>query len=200
MKHAIASVALIGLAALAVAQRDSFGQPIGISGVPAIGALDAPVRALTLEGRTLSLEVGTASLVITGLPDGLKGFPFSGSLVRAERRDHPDGPETRLEFRAGAKVLVIGSQTSRFSQVVTGWRFDPNPSSSTARLRLENRTALLKIGRTIKLRGADGSWCVRLMALHVPQAAQPEIALEAEGPRFDWTALQTDSAGRCTTA
>ncbi len=198
MNRAIASVALIGLAALAVAQRDSFGQPIGISGVPVVETLDAPVRALTLEGRTLRLEVGTASLVISGLPDGLERFGFSGSLVRAERRDHPDGPETRLEFRAlNGQVLVIGSQTSKFSPVVAGWRFD-NADTSAARLRLENHSVSLKIGRTTKLRDADGSWCVRLLALHLPQAAKPGVALEAEGPRFDWTAISANASGRCT--
>jgi hypothetical protein len=200
VKFVLIGVAFLGLTAFTLAQRDSFGQPFSISGVPIAEALDAPVSAVKLEGRKLSLEMGSAQLVILPLPSGLEPFPFMGSTVRAERRDHPDGPETRLEFRApNGQALVLGSQMTRRSLVVANWRFDSNVGTSFARVRLENRSVLLKVGRTSTLRGTDGTWCVRLVALHIPQAAKPGVALEAEGPRFDWTAIPANASGRCTT-
>lgn len=200
MKPNLIGIVLLGLTAFALAQRDSFGQPFSISGVPILETLDAPISAAKLEDRKLSLEVGSEQLVIAPLPVGLERFPFAGSSVRAERRNHPDGPETRLEFRAAdGQALVLGSQTGSRSLLVANWRFESNIGTRFARVRLENRSALLQIGRTMTLRGADGSWCVRLVALHIPQAAKPGVALEAEGPRFDWTAIPANASGRCTT-
>jgi hypothetical protein len=199
VKLTLIGVAFLGLIAFTLAQRDSFGQPFSISGVPIAEALDAPVSAVKLEGRNLSLEIGSAQLVIAPLPGGLEQFQFTGSTVRAERRDHPDGPETRLEFRAqNGQTLILGSQMARRSLVVANWRFDSNLGTNYARVKLENRSTLLKVGRTATLRGTDGTWCVRLVALHIPQAAKPGIALEAEGPRFDWTAVPASASGRCT--
>ncbi len=199
MRRGLIGIALL-LASLALAQRNDYGQQFSISGIPILEGLpNAPVSAVTLEDRKLSLQVGSARLVISPLPIGLESFVFTGSTVQAERRDHPDGPETRLEFRApNGQTLALGSQMARRSLVVANWRFDSNLGTSFARVRLENRSTLLKVGRTATLRGTDGNWCVRLVALHIPQAAKPGIALEAEGPRFDWTAIPANASGRCT--
>ncbi len=200
MRHSLIGIALLGLTAFALAQRDDYGQPFSISGIPILEGLpNAPVSAVTLEGHKLSLEVGTVKLVIAPLPSGLEPFPFTGSTVQAERRDHPDGPETRLEFHSpNGQVLALGSQMARRSLIVANWRFDSNVGTHFARVMLENRSTLLKVGRTSTLRGTDGNWCVRLVALHIPQAAKPGVALEAEGPRFDWTAISANASGRCT--
>ncbi len=200
MRRGLIGIALLGLTAFTLAQRDDYGQPFSISGIPILeGVPNAPVSAVKLEDRKLSLEVGAVKLVIAPLPSGLEQFPFTGSTVQAERRDHPDGPEARLEFHASnGQALILGSQMARRSLVVANWRFDSNVGTNFARVRLENRSTLLKVGRTATLRGTDGNWCVRLVALHIPQAAKPGIALEAEGPRFDWTANPANASGRCT--
>lgn len=196
MKAALVGLAFLGLTTLGSAQRDDFGQPFSISGVPA--ALEAPVSAVELEGRTLRLEAGSVRLVVAPLPGGLEDYPFAGSSLRAERRNHPDGPETRLEFRSpDGQALALGSDTALRSLAVAGWRFESNIGRSFARVRLEKRGALLQIGRTVTLRGEGATWCVILRALHVPQTAKPGVALEAEGPRFDWTATRASSSGRC---
>jgi hypothetical protein len=199
MRHGLIALALLSLASLALAQRNDYGQPFSISGIPILEELpNAPVSAVTLENRKLGLEVGSVHLMIAPLPSGLERFPFTGSTVQAERRDHPDGPETRLEFRAtNGQALALGSQMARRSLIVANWRFDSNVGTSFARVRLENRSTLLKVRRTATLRGTDGTWCVRLVALHIPQAAKPGVALEAEGPRFDWTAIPANTLGRC---
>lgn len=199
MNRVLASVVLLGLTALAWAQRTEYGQPFSISGVPA-EPLNATVSSVKREGRTLSLEVGSARLVIAPMPEGLDPFPFAGSTVRAQHRDHPDSQEVRLEFKApDSQILVVGSQTSSFSSTIGNWRFEARASSMSARLRLENRSAYLRLGRTTRLRDDDLIWCVHLVALHLPEAAKPGVAQEAEGPRFDWTALQVGSTGRCPT-
>lgn len=200
MKHAVVSLALLGLTALALAQRTSYGQPFSISGVPAAEPLEAPIRAARLEGGILSLEVGSARLVVAPVPIDLEHFPFAGSSLRAERRNHPDGPETRLEFRApSGQTLVIGSQTATRSVTVAGWQFTSQTGTTLAGLRSESRGAYLRLGRTTRLRDGTTVWCVRLLGLHVPEAAKPGVALEAEGPRFDWTARNAGLSGGCPT-
>lgn len=199
MNPRLIGLMLVGLTALGMAQRDDYGQPLGITGVSATEPLEAAINTAKLEGRILSLEVGSARLVITPLPSGLETFPFVGSNLRTERRNHPDGPETRLEFRTSNVLsLVIGSNTAVRSPAVAGWRFDPSIGSRFARVRLASRTALVQIGRVRALSGEGGTWCLRLLALHIPQAAKPGVSLEAEGPRFDWMALPLGPSGRCT--
>jgi hypothetical protein len=199
MKPTVIGLVFVGLTALGLAQRDDYGQPFSISGVSATEPLEAAINTAKLEGRTLSLEVGSARLVIAPLPSGLETFPFTGSNVRAERRNHPDGPETRLEFRTSDRQsLVIGSNTAVGSPAVAGWRFESSIGSRFARVRLEGRTAHLQFGRVRALRGEGAIWCVRLLALHIPQAAKPGVALEAEGSRFDWMAMPVGPSGQCT--
>jgi hypothetical protein len=199
MNPRLIGLVLVGLTALGMAQRDDYGQPLGITGVSATEPLEAAITTAKLEGRTLSLELGSARLVITPLPSGLETFPFAGSIVRAERRNHPDGPETRLEFRTSdGQSLVLGSNTAVRSPGVVGWRFESSVGSRFARVRLEGRSAFVQIGRVRALRGEGATWCLRLLALHIPQAAKPGVSLEAEGPRFDWMAMPVGPSGMCT--
>ena len=110
----------------------------------------------------------------------------------------PDGIETRLELAQGkTPFLLLGSSTSPNSMLFGKWRFSLQTAERTAFINLEPQIMALPLGRGVVVRQGLLIWCVRLAALHLPIPSKPNVASEAESPRFDWAALRVTKAGQC---
>jgi hypothetical protein len=181
---------------LVLTQRETIGQRILVSGIDT----DTPksqVLSMRLEQQILSLETSAGQVKITGFPTWLNQN-LMGTTLTSFYRLRPDGPETRLEWTRGkTPFLLLGSSTSPNSVLLGNWRFLNRITDRTAFIELFGKNKALLLGRAVLLKQGLLLWCVRLAALHLPAADEPNIANEAEGPRFDWAALRVAKVTDC---
>ncbi len=181
---------------LVLAQRETIGQGILISGVDS----DTPksqVLRMRLEQQTLTLETSAGQVQIAGFPAWLNQN-LIGTTLTTFYRLRPDGPETRLEWTRGkTPFLLLGSNTSQNSVLLGNWRFLNRIADKTAFIELLGKNKALPLGRSVLLKQGLLLWCVRLAALHLPAPNEPNIANEAETPRFDWAALRVAKGTDC---
>jgi hypothetical protein len=178
------------LSSLAVAQRDTIGQAIGIGGI-APGSTTSSIGNVTLENKTLSLETDLGIITVQNYP--LEQQNFVGKTIIATRLDRPDGPESQLVFQNTTPFLIIGAKTSTGGKTIGKYRFSRQIDGLTAHLELGTRRVALPLGKNVMVRNGVVPWCVRLVAMHLPKPA----ALEADNPRFDWVALKVVREKNC---
>ncbi len=189
--------ALLLFSALALAQRDTIGQSMVVRGVDS-EPTRSQVKSMRLEQQTMTLETNTGQISIIGYPVWLERQQLAGTSLVSDSWLRPDGPETRLEFaRTYSPFLILGSHTSPNSGLLGGWRFTSRIAEKTAFVQLLEKTTALPLERNVLIKQGLLLWCVRLAALHLPQATQPNVSNEAETPRFDWAALRVGKASLC---
>ena len=144
------------------------------------------------------LETSSGAISIMGYPAWLESQKLVGTTLTTAFRVRPDGAETRLEFsRSQRPFLIIGSSTSPNSLLVGNWRFALKIAEKSALVSLEPQTIVLPLEKNVLVKQGLLLWCVRLAALHLPVPSQPNVANEAETPRFDWAALRVSQATQC---
>jgi hypothetical protein len=155
------------------------------------------VLKVRLEEQTLILETSVGQVQILGFPTWFNQN-LIGTTLTSFYRLRPDGPETRLEFTRGkTPFLLLGANTSQNSLLLSNWRFLNKIADQTAFVELLGKTMALPLGRSVLLKQGLVLWCVRLAALHLPAPDEPNIANEAENPRFDWVALRVAKVTDC---
>ena len=190
-------LAVLLLSSLVLAQRQIVGQGIAIQGVTEESP-KSTIRNVRLEGKKMTLETSVGVISILGYPTWLESQKLVGTTLTTAFRLRPDGAETRLEFsRSQRPFLIIGSSTSPNSLLVGNWRFALKIAEKSALVSLEPQTIVLPLEKNVLVKQGLLLWCVRLAALHLPVPSQPNVANEAETPRFDWAALRVSQATQC---
>ena len=188
---------IILFSSLVLAQREIVGQKIIVQGIDT----DTPKSTITktrLEPQKLLLETSVGVISILGYPAWLESQKLVGTTLTTAFRLRPDGAETRLEFsRSQRPFLIIGSSTSPNSLLVGNWRFALKIAEKSAFITLEPQTIALPLEKNVLVKQGLLLWCVRLAALHLPVPPTPNVANEAETPRFDWAALRVSRATQC---
>ncbi len=194
MKHLLF---VLLLSSLVLAQRQIVGQSIAVQGITE----DRPKSTITktrLESQKLLLETSSGVVSILGYPAWLESQKLAGTTLTTAFRLRPDGAETRLEFSRNQRAfLIIGSSTSPNSLLLGNWRFALKIAEKSALITLEPQTIALPLEKNVLVKQGLLLWCVRLAALHLPVPSQPNVANEAETPRFDWAALRVSRATQC---
>ncbi len=189
--------ALLFFSGLALAQRETIGQGIVVRGVDS-EPTRSQVKSMRLESQTVTLETSTGQISIIGYPAWLMGQQLAGTSLVSDSWLRPDGPQTRLAFaRTYSPFLIIGSRTAPGADLFGGWRFTSRIAGTTAFVQLLEKTTSLPLERNVLMKQGLLLWCVRLAALHLPQATQANVSNEAETPRFDWAALRVSKASLC---
>jgi hypothetical protein len=178
---------------LVLAQRTIVGQALGLRGVNE-ETPKSQIQSLQLEAQTLRLKTTSANIELLGFPAWLEPQSLIGSTLTPQFRQYPDGFEARLEFaKNNLAFLLLGVRSSLGAAVVGTWRFDTLADATGTSILMGSRRRVLPLGKNVWL----GAWCVRLLALHLPPPPKPNVASEAEQPRFDWAAWRVTRVADC---
>jgi hypothetical protein len=198
--------ALLGsLATVAMASPGSTSMKgFRVHGLPAASAVQGPVREHTWDGQDAVLRVGQATLRVSPWPDALERRSLVGHMLKGQLSPHPAGPSARLELshsRERTPYLVLGTRDRTGAPVLPGWLLRVSDVDTTAQLveSATGRALVLAAQQAAVVRQRSELWCVRLLAVHLPAAAEPDISQETE-LRFDWAAIRVSGKSAATCA